>query len=141
MNQIEEKSHILIFQGQRLHPVSSERNVVGFCSRCDAELLSLDYYSTDDDWIVSACCSNGHVILMHYDRQWNWRCDHDAQIVMDKADVSTIDKEMLEAVFTQAEIRDMLACQQKLPYTRQNLYRARAKYQKFESLFGIKLDV
>ena len=55
--------------------------------------------------------------------------------------VSSIAKEKLEAVFTQAEIRDMLACEQSAPYTRQNLYRARAKYEKFEKLFGIKIDI
>jgi len=141
MNQIEEKSHILIFQGQRLQPISSVGNAVGFCSHCDGELLSFGYYSMGNDWIVSARCSNGHTILMRYDCQWNWLGDHEVQIVRDRADVSTIDRNMLEAVFTQAEIRDMLACQQKKPYTRQNLYRARAKYQKFESLFGIKLDL
>ena len=141
MNQIEEKSHILIFQGQRLQPVSLEENMVGFCSRCDSELLSLGYYSLDGDWIVSARCSNGHINLMRYDLQWNWQGDFDVLAVKDRSDVSMIDRKMLEAVFTQAEIRDMLACQKKLPYTRQNLYRARAKYQKFESLFGIKLDI
>jgi hypothetical protein len=35
----------------------------------------------------------------------------------------------------------MAACQEGRPYTRQNLYRARAKYERFERLFGIKLDV
>ena len=141
MNQIEEKSHTLIFKGQRLQPISSEENPVGFCSRCESELLSLGYYSTGSGWLVSARCSNGHLILMHFDLLWNWLGDLDAEVVREKADVSTIAKEMLEAVFTQAEIRDMLACQQKLPYTRQNLYRARAKYKKFESLFGIKIDL
>ena len=78
---------------------------------------------------------------MRYDRQWNWQGDSDLEIVREKVGVSTIGKEKLEAVFTQAEIRDMMACQQGLPYTRQNIYRARAKYEKFEKLFGIKIDV
>jgi hypothetical protein len=78
---------------------------------------------------------------MCYDRQWNWQGDYELEICKEKVSVSTIAKEKLEAVFTQAEIRDMIACQQDLPYTRQNLYRARAKYEKFEKIFGIKIDV
>ena len=81
MNQIEEKSHTLIFKGQRLQPISSEENPVGFCSRCEAELLSLGYYSTGAGWLVSARCSNGHLILMHFDLLWNWLGDLDAEVV------------------------------------------------------------
>jgi len=35
----------------------------------------------------------------------------------------------------------MIACQEGSPYTRQNIYRARTKYEKFENLFGIKIDI
>ncbi|MEI8003787.1 MAG: hypothetical protein WCG94_05575, partial [Methanothrix sp.] len=82
-----------------------------------------------------------HLILMRYDRQWNWQEDLDLEIITEKVIVSSIAKEKLEAVFTQAEIRDMLACERSAPYIRQNLYRARAKYDKFEKLFGIKIEI
>jgi hypothetical protein len=141
MNQIDELSRNLIFEGRRLEPVSLERNMVGFCSKCDLDLESLAYHSTESKWLVSAHCKNEHLVLMSYDRLWNWQGDYDLQICKEKVSVSTISKEKLDAVFTQAEIRDMLACRQGLPYTRQNLYRARAKYEKFEKLFGIKIDV
>ncbi|MFZ2470320.1 MAG: hypothetical protein WAW52_00105 [Methanothrix sp.] len=141
MNQLHELSRNLIFEGRRLEPVSLERNIVGFCSKCDMDLESLAYHSTESNWLVSARCKNEHLILMRYDRQWNWQGDYDLEICTEKVIVSSIAKEKLDAVFTQAEIRDMLACQQGLPYTRQNLYRARAKYEKFETLFGIKIDV
>ncbi|MCK9564749.1 MAG: hypothetical protein M0Q43_01715 [Methanothrix sp.] len=134
-------SRNLIFEGRRLEPVSLERNIVGFCSKCDMDLESLAYHSTESNWLVSARCKNEHLILMRYDRHWNWQGDYDLEICTEKVIVSSIAKEKLEAVFTQAEIRDMLACQQGLPYTRQNLYRARAKYEKFETLFSIKIDV
>jgi hypothetical protein len=78
---------------------------------------------------------------MRYDRQWNWQGDSNPEICTETVSVSLIAKEKLEAVFTQAEIRDMLACQQGLPNIRQNLYRARAKYEKFENMFGIKIDI
>ena len=141
MKQLDDKSLTLIFEGRRLEPVSLERNMVGFCSKCDADLESLAYHCTESNWLVSARCQKEHLILMRYDRQWNWLGDQDLKICTEKVSVSSIAKEKLEAVFTQAEIRDMLACQQGLPYTRQNLYRARAKYEKFEKLFGIKIDI
>ncbi|MDD4162988.1 MAG: hypothetical protein PHW87_10985 [Methanothrix sp.] len=141
MNYIEEKSHTLIFEGKRLEPVSLERNMVGFCSKCETDLESLAYHGTDLFWLVCACCQKEHLILMRYDRQWNWQEDLDLEISKEKVSISSIAKEKLGAVFTQAEIRDMLACQQGLPYTRQNLYRARAKYEQFEKLFGIKIDI
>jgi hypothetical protein len=141
MNQLEENSHNLIFKGKRLQPVSLESNMVGFCSKCDADLKSLAYHCTDSNWLVSASCQKEHLILMRYDMQWNWLADEDMEICKEKASVSSIAKEMLEAVFTKAEIRDMLACERSAPYIRQNLYRARAKYDKFEKLFGIKIEI
>jgi len=152
MNQIEKNSRILIFKGSRLEPASVEKNTVGFCRLCEAELTSLAYHSTQFGWLVSACCPNGHLVLMCYDLEWKWLEDADLlaiedagaardEPVNDKVDISSISKDMLEAVFTQAEIRDMLACQQGRPYTRQNLYRARAKYDKFAKLFGMRIDV
>jgi hypothetical protein len=141
MNQLTKFSRNLIFEGKTLEPVSLERNMVGFCSKCDLDLESLAYHSTESKWLVCAHCSNEHLTLMCYDRQWNWQGDYDLEICKEKVSVSSIAKEKLEAVFTQAEIRDMIACQQGLPYTRQNLYRARAKYEKFEKLFGVKIDI
>jgi hypothetical protein len=141
MNQLEDKSLTLIFEGRRLEPASLENNMVGFCSKCDADLDSLAYHCTESNWFVSARCQKEHLILMRYDRQWNWLEDLDLEIITEKVIVSSIAKEKLEAVFTQAEIRDMLACERSAPYTRQNLYRARAKYDKFEKLFGIKIDI
>ena len=141
MNQLEDKSLTLIFEGRRLEPVSLESNMVGFCSKCDGDLESLAYHCTESNWLVSARCQKEHLILMRYDRQWNWLEDLDLEIITEKVIVSSIAKEKLEAVFTQAEIRDMLACERCAPYIRQNLYRARAKYDKFEKLFGIKIEI
>ena len=141
MNQLDEKSLNLIFEGRRLEPVSLERNMVGFCSKCEMDLESLAYHCTESNWLISARCQKEHLILMRYDRHWNWQSDSDLEICTEKVSVSSIAKEKLGAVFTQAEIRDMLACEQSAPYTRQNLYRARAKYEKFETLFGIKIDI
>lgn len=141
MNQLARSSHNLIFEGKTLEPVSLEHNMVGFCSRCDQDLESLAYHATESKWLISAHCRNEHLVLMCYDREWKWQGDYDLEICMEKAIVSSIAREKLEAVFTQAEIRDMIACQQGLPYTRQNLYRARAKYERFKKLFSIEIDI
>ena len=141
MNQIEENSLVLIFKGQRLEPVSREKNMVGFCSCCEADLYSIAYYNTDDCWLVSAGCNNGHLFLLQYDRQWRWLQDEDLEMKKEVVRICDIAREKLEAVFTAAEIRDLAACLEGQPYTRQNLYRARAKYEKFERLFGIKIDL
>ena len=55
--------------------------------------------------------------------------------------ISSLPREQLEAVFTPAELRTLEACEKDQPYTRQNLYRARAKYEKFEKLFGVKIKL
>ena len=107
MNQLDETSHNLIFEGKRLEPVSLECNMVGFCSKCDLDLESLAYHSTESNWLVCAHCKNEHLILMRYDRQWNWQGDYDLETFTEKVSVSSIAKEKLETVFTQAEIRDM----------------------------------
>jgi hypothetical protein len=141
MNRLEQKSHALVFEGKRLEPVSLEKNAVGLCSRCESDLTSLSYHRDESSWLVCAQCKNDHTILMRYDQKWNWQGDRELQISPDEMSISSIDKEKLESVFTPAEIRDMLSCEQGLPYVRQNLYRARAKYDKFEKLFGLKLNL
>ncbi|MGV8126927.1 MAG: hypothetical protein ACP5PV_06935 [Methanothrix sp.] len=141
MNRIEENSLVLIWGGRRLEPVSREKNMVGFCSRCEADLYSIAYHNIDDRWLVSAGCNNGHLFLLQYDRQWRWLQDGDLEIKKEEVRICDIAREKLETVFTAAEIRDLAACQEGQPYTRQNLYRARAKYEKFERLFGIKIDL
>ncbi len=141
MNRIDVGSRILTYEERKLDPLSIERNWVGFCASCEEDLESLAYYSTDDCWLVSACCKNDHLVLMRYDKQWKWQADLDLESRKEKIAASSLSKEMLDAVFTAAEIRDMLACERGEPYVRQNIYRARAKYEKFEKLFGIKLEI
>ncbi len=141
MNQLEEKGLSLLYAGMRLEPVSIERNMIGFCGKCDSDLESLAYYGTESEWLVSARCKKEHLALIRYDKEWNWLGDLELQITREKVIVSALSREKLEAVFTPAEIRDMIACQQGLPYTRQNIYRARTKYEKFEKLFGVKIDI
>lgn len=145
MNRLEKESYALHTDGMRLEPISLERNMVGFCAKCESELESLAYHKSDNIWLVSASCKNEHIVLMRYDDEWKWLDDQSleisARIAAKPNGLSAIPKEKLEAVFTPAEIRDMIAYEQGKPYTRQNLYRARAKYEKFEKLFGVKIKL
>jgi hypothetical protein len=141
MNRLEQGSFALFFDGKRLEPVSLEKNMVGFCSKCDGELESLAYHQNSEGWMVSARCHNQHPVLIQYDCDWKWIGDVELQITSEFKSISTLPREQLEVVFTPAELRTMEACEQGQPYTRQNLYRARAKYEKFEKLFGVKISL
>jgi hypothetical protein len=141
MNRLEEGSHVLLLDGRRVEPVSLEKNMVGFCTQCESELESIAYYRSNDGWEVCARCKEDHLVLMQFDSGWNWLGDQELEISSEKKSISLIPREKLEVVFTPAEIRDMEACERGDPYVRQNLYRARAKYDRFEKLFGMKIDL
>ncbi|MDM7912625.1 MAG: hypothetical protein QUS09_05955 [Methanotrichaceae archaeon] len=141
MNRLEQGSYVLLSDGRRIEPVSLEKNMVGFCARCETELESIAYYRSDAGWQVCARCKGDHLVLMQFDPNWNWLGDQDLEISAEKKSISMIPREKLEAVFTAAEIRDMVAFERGEPYVRQNLYRARAKYDKFEKLFGERIDL
>lgn len=141
MNRLEQGSFALFFEGERLQPVSLEKNVVGFCSKCDDDLTSIAYHRSDKGWLVSAQCNNQHLVLLQYTNDWDWLGDQDLESAPEYKSISSLPREQLEAIFTKAEIRTMEACEKGQPYTRQNLYRARAKYEKFEKLFGVKINL
>jgi len=141
MNRLEQGSLALFIDGRRLEPVSLEKNVVGFCSKCDDDLVSMAYHRSDKGWPVSAQCHNQHLVLLQYSTDWNWLGDLELESAPEFKSISSMSKEQLEAVFAPAELRTLEACEKGLPYTRQNLYRARAKYEKFEKLFGVKIKL
>jgi hypothetical protein len=141
MNHLDEEKMVLFLGEKELEPASVERNMVGFCSLCNAEMESIAYHLCEQNWLVSARCSGEHLVLMRYDLDWNWLGDEDLEISTGAESISALPREKLEAIFTPAEIRDMLAYERGEPYTRQNLYRARAKLERFERLFGIKIKV
>lgn len=141
MNRLEEESFALSYNGNRLEPVSLEKNVIGFCSKCDEELVSIAYHRSENDWLVSARCNSKHLLLIHYDAEWNWIRDLEFEMAPVFKSITSLPREMLQAIFTPAEIRTLEACEKGEPFTRQNLYRARAKYENFERLFGVKLNL
>lgn len=140
----------LVLDDTTVSPVSREQNRVGICTACDGYLLSLGYYRQAGRWMVAARCSVcARALLMVYGDDWSWI--EDLPLVMDEVNrhepaitslrVSEVPQERLEVVFTPAEIRDMIAFQEGRPYVRQNLYRARAKLERFERLFGVRIEL
>ncbi|MDH7597312.1 MAG: hypothetical protein QHG98_06200 [Methanothrix sp.] len=140
----------LLLDDTKLSPVSRAQNRVGICTACDGDLLSLGYYRQAGRWMVAARCSAcSRTLLMVYGDDWSWI--EDMPLVVDEAEeraparaslrVSEVPQERLEVVFTPAEIRDMIAFQEGRPYVRQNLYRARAKLDRFERLFGVRIEL
>lgn len=141
MNRLEQGSYVLLSDDRRIEPVSLEKNMVGFCARCEAELESIAYYRFEVGWQVCARCKGDHLVLMQFDLNWKWLGDQELEMSAEQKSISVLPREKLEAVFTAAEIRDMEAFERGEPYVRQNLYRARAKYDKFEKLFGVRIDL
>ncbi|MBN1323522.1 MAG: hypothetical protein JW986_05915 [Methanotrichaceae archaeon] len=134
----------MISEAGRQDPLNVEEVFAGFCYGCgEGELHSLAFYREGDGWQVAARCKEcGIYLLLRYDRSWNWLDDEELEVVeAGPVLVSTIPREQLDAVFTSAEIRDMIACEENRPFTRQNLYRARSKYDRFESLFGVRIQL
>jgi len=142
MYSLEKESNVLQKGEQRIEPLSTAEYVVGFCARCQGRMTSLAYFFSDSCWLVAASCPGCKtLLLMQYDQEWNWRQDLPLTISRKPTRVSELPKEQLEAVFTQAEVRDMLACEEGRPYVRQNLYRARAKFELFEQKFHFQIKL
>jgi hypothetical protein len=151
MYRLDQEKKYLFFEGQKLEPRSVEWNLVGFCTLCEGELWSIAYYQVFEGWMVAARCDGcDKMVLARFDKSWSWEGDYDLEAAepapptgdaSKASSISRLSREELETVFTPAELRDMERCERGEAYTRQNLYRARAKYEKFERLFGVKLDI
>jgi hypothetical protein len=141
MAKLELPGGALLAEGRRLEPVSLEANMVGFCSRCGQDMESLAYHRSEEAWYVSARCQSGHPALMRYDLEWSWLGDLDLELAEEFKGISSLPRQQLETIFTASELRAMEACERGEPYTRQNLYRARTKYEKFERLFGTRINL
>ena len=80
MNHLDKERCVLFCDGKRLDPASIEKNMVGFCSLCQAEMESIAYHICEQNWLVSARCEREHLVLMRYDMDWNWLGDEDLEI-------------------------------------------------------------
>lgn len=151
MYSLDQGDSSLSFEGRSHQPLCLESNFVGFCSRCEGDLSSIAYYRISGGWAVAARCRGcGKIFVLRFGRSWS--IEEESQLgealgeepPCEPPRASRLDdlsREELETVFTPAELRDMERCERGEAYTRQNLYRARAKYDKFERLFGARIDI
>lgn len=56
-------------------------------------------------------------------------------------DLTNVPMNKLTTIFSPSEIESMMAKSLGKKYVRQYLYRARKKYEKFQDVFGITLDI
>jgi len=141
-----------------------EQNLVGACSKCNADVVSISYHLLDNRTVVACRCSAcGGMYAILYDEYWIWLGEHPLNMAdsPEQASPDNLDAEVeetaepseellalqaiplkkLETVFTQAEIKTLFAKASGKKYVRQYLYRARKKYPEFGELFDIYLNI
>lgn len=140
--------NVMQVDGIDLHPMSLEDNFIGICSNCNSDVNSLSYHSYENGMIVAAKCSLcDTVFAIMYDEQWNWQGEKsisqffDLKSSNDLKTLDSIDKKKIAIIFTPTETNAMYAKARGEKYVRQYLYRARKKYNDFEELFGIQLNI
>ena len=146
-------------------------NPIGTCSFCDAQIISKSYHYLGDTIAVVAYCEKcGASFVNLYDREWNWLSEQpishffsyqesdirDRDVKIDEivprveksvaedqyfTDISKVPMNKLTTIFSPSELEAMIAKSLGEKYVRQYLYRARKKYQKFQDVFGITLDI
>jgi hypothetical protein len=141
MNRLDLQDLSLFLDGKKLKSVYGDKRAVGFCVKCGQELESLGYFKPGSGWLLAAQCRHGHSVLISYDDDWRWLEDADLEIGADQKSILEMSREQLEVVFSPGEIKAMEAVERGEVVSRQNLYRARAKYDKFERLFGIRIRI
>ena len=143
----------LYIEENRITAYSREKNEIGNCTSCDSILLSLSYHSVEENIVVvTKCTSCGAFYANIYDSDWNWV--DEAQIsllpipilisnpVIDSwKELEAVPMKKLEAVFSKGEIEALFARAKDKTPVRQYLYRARKKFELFEEIFGLKLDL
>ncbi|WP_321417813.1 hypothetical protein [uncultured Methanomethylovorans sp.] len=146
-------------------------NPIGTCSFCDAQIISKSYHYLGDAIAVVAYCEKcGASFVNLYDQEWNWLSEQpishffsyqesdirDRDVKIDEmaprveksmvedqyfTDISKVPMNKLTTIFSPSELEAMIAKSLGEKYVRQYLYRARKKYQKFQDVFGITLDI
>ncbi|WP_406661659.1 hypothetical protein V7O66_03845 [Methanolobus sp. ZRKC3] len=144
---------------------SQEENVIGTCSDCNSDVMSVSYHVQDEKTVVGAKCNECNTIYaIIYDDQWNWlgeevistgsnprHADVEKSVVTMSVDepedspeliyLRSIPSNKLSAVFSPAEIEAIFSKASGKKYVRQYLYRARKKYQNFNDLFDTTLNI
>ncbi len=147
------KENNLYIEDNQLPAYSLEENEIGNCSNCDSILMSLSYHSAGKTIaVVTKCISCGSFYVNIYDSGWNWVDEAPVFLLPIPISISsqTIDNwvglekiplKKLEVIFSRGEIEALFARAKDETPVRQYLYRARKKYELFEEIFDIKLEL
>ncbi|QLC49961.1 hypothetical protein HWN40_06730 [Methanolobus zinderi] len=160
------KNNTLFHKKTELPLDGLEKNFIGACSKCNADVFSISYHTYHDQNAVAAKCTNcGQMYAILYDALWNWtgehmiryNCPNSANPEKESSHATeneyyectneelktlqSIPKKKLETVFTPAEIDTLFAKAAGKKHVRQYLYRARKKFDDFNELFDIYLKI
>ena len=147
------KEHNLYIGETQVPAYSLEENEIGNCSRCNSTLMSLSYHSEGETIVVATkCISCGSFYVNIYDSGWNWIDEAplflvpipiqiSSQVIDSCKDLEAIPIKKLEAVFSRGEIEALFARAKDETPVRQYLYRARKKYELFEEIFDLRLEL
>lgn len=143
----------LYIEESKIPAYSLEENEIGNCSNCDSLHISLSYHSVGEKIVVvTKCVSCGAFYVNIYDSEWNWIDEAPVsllpipilisnQIIDDCKGLEAIPIKKLEAVFSRGEIEALFARAKDETPIRQYLYRARKKYELFEEIFDLRLEL
>ena len=159
------KNNVLCIDENHYSAYDIENNEVGICSSCGANLLSMSYHTFNESLIIVSKCGNCELIYANiYDNNWVWmnevvishflddvcnndvkcnstECESNKNINEKLQSLNNIPMKQLTTIFSSAEITAIFARAKGDECVRQYLYNARKKYDKFEDVFGIKIDV
>ncbi|TGC09357.1 hypothetical protein [Methanolobus halotolerans] len=159
------KKNILFHKKTELPLKGLEQNFIGACSKCNADVVSISYHIYDDQNAVAAKCTNcEQLYAIIYDAFWIWigehliDCDPHCTPALEEVSITpaseyqeeasedlqvlqAIPQKKLSTVFTPAEIDSMFAKAAGKKYVRQYLYRARKKFDDFQELFDVYLNI
>lgn len=155
----------ILYIDHQIPAEEAEETEVGTCSDCRSPIISQSYHLIHNDSVViGKCIKCGKLSANIYDKDWNWISEipntqfleHDHELAInaspgvlnnkdqDRSDIellNSIPENKLESIFSSTEIIAMFSRARGENCTRQYLYNARKKYQKFEDVFGIKIDI
>lgn len=143
----------LYIEENRIPAYSLEKNEIGNCTACDSMLMSLSYHSAGENIaVITKCISCGAFYANLYDSDWNWVDEVQITllpipilisnpVIYSWKELEAVPIKKLEAVFSKGEIEALFDRAKDKTPVRQYLYRARKKYDLFEEIFDLRLEL
>lgn len=147
------RENYLWLEENKIPAYSLEENEIGNCSNCNAMISSLSYHAADEAIIVvTKCPSCGSFFANSYDPEWNWMDEAPVsllpisipiinQSISDWEGFAAIPMKKLEVIFSRGEIEALISRAKNESPIRQYLYRARKKFDLFEEIFDLRLEL